>query len=231
MSRPGSRPWSIGGASGKGWTASRRSIAISLGVGLLLAAPRQRRNRSPGGATGCGDGSSCVVIRTSATASEVAARAFTLLEDESVNVLDDVRKTVRDPELDEALRALLEAPHHAIKVILTTRIPPSPLMQVQTPRQTHLLLDAVPHWGARPMEETRCSARPKTRSIAIRAYSKSITGFPTGTTSRFHTSPRGRLKILPSRSRDRPFQVSENSTSSHITMFRCKIPIPSARIS
>jgi len=38
LSRPGSRTWSIGGASGKGWTASRRSIAISLGVGLLLAA-------------------------------------------------------------------------------------------------------------------------------------------------------------------------------------------------
>jgi hypothetical protein len=38
LSRPGSRTWSIGGASGKGWTASGHSIVIGVGVGLLVAA-------------------------------------------------------------------------------------------------------------------------------------------------------------------------------------------------
>ena len=48
---------------------------------------------------------------------------------------------IRDPELDEALRALLTLPQHGIKVILTTRVTPSALRLLQPGRQTTIPLD------------------------------------------------------------------------------------------
>ncbi|MBM3129758.1 MAG: tetratricopeptide repeat protein [Chloroflexi bacterium] len=48
---------------------------------------------------------------------------------------------LRDAELDDALRALLNAPHHTVKIILTTRIAPRDLGFVQPGRQHRLNLD------------------------------------------------------------------------------------------
>jgi tetratricopeptide (TPR) repeat protein len=48
---------------------------------------------------------------------------------------------IHDGELDEALRALLDASQHGVKVIITTRIPPRALALVQPGRQRRLDLD------------------------------------------------------------------------------------------
>jgi len=71
-----------------------------------------------------------------------------VLLDNFENVMDPEMQGVRDAELDEALRALLGAPHHAVKVILTTRIAPRDLALVEPGRQAPLKLDtglASPH--------------------------------------------------------------------------------------
>jgi tetratricopeptide (TPR) repeat protein len=64
-----------------------------------------------------------------------------VLLDNFENVMDPETQEVRDAELDEALRALLSAPHHAVKVILTTRIAPRDLALVEPGRQARLELD------------------------------------------------------------------------------------------
>jgi len=71
-----------------------------------------------------------------------------VLLDNFENVIDPETQNVRDAELDEALRALLGAPHHAVKVILTTRIAPRDLALVEPGRQARRELDkglASPH--------------------------------------------------------------------------------------
>ena len=69
-----------------------------------------------------------------------------LLLDNFEDVIDSETFDIRDVELDEALRALLNLPHHAVKVILTTRLAPRALALVQPGRQTRLDLDeGLPH--------------------------------------------------------------------------------------
>ncbi len=63
-----------------------------------------------------------------------------VLLDNFESVVDD-ECCVKDAELDEALRALLRAPHHAVKIILTTRIAPHDLNLIEAGRQTMLHLD------------------------------------------------------------------------------------------
>ncbi|MBI5652119.1 MAG: TIR domain-containing protein [Chloroflexi bacterium] len=64
-----------------------------------------------------------------------------VLLDNFETVLDARDGDIADAELDEALRALLDAPHHAIKLILTTRVAPRDLQLAQPARQTYLPLD------------------------------------------------------------------------------------------
>jgi len=64
-----------------------------------------------------------------------------VLLDNLETVMDPETQGVRDAELDEALRALLGAPHHGVKVILTTRIAPRDLALVEPGRQARLELD------------------------------------------------------------------------------------------
>jgi len=64
-----------------------------------------------------------------------------VLLDNFENVVDSETHALRDDELDEALRALLAAPCHGVKVILTTRIGPRELALVQPGRQMRLELD------------------------------------------------------------------------------------------
>ncbi len=64
-----------------------------------------------------------------------------LLMDNFEDIVDPTTTAIRDPELSEALRAHLNAPHHGVKVIITTRLAPRDLMLVQPGRQARLELD------------------------------------------------------------------------------------------
>ncbi len=64
-----------------------------------------------------------------------------LLLDNFENIIDTETRNISSAEMDEALRAALNLPHHAVKVILTTRIAPRDLALVHPERQTRLDLD------------------------------------------------------------------------------------------
>jgi len=66
---------------------------------------------------------------------------FVVLLDNFEDMIDSETLAVKDAELDEALCALLNAPPHAVKVIVTTRIAPRELALVQPGRQARLELD------------------------------------------------------------------------------------------
>jgi tetratricopeptide (TPR) repeat protein len=63
------------------------------------------------------------------------------LLDNFEDVIDPETLAVRDAELGEALRALLNLPHHTVKVILTTRLAPQDLALTQPGRQRRVDLD------------------------------------------------------------------------------------------
>ncbi len=69
-----------------------------------------------------------------------AGRVVVLL-DNFESVVDSTACCITDAELDEALRALLNAPHHAVKLILTTRVAPHDLALVQPGRHATIHLD------------------------------------------------------------------------------------------
>ena len=64
-----------------------------------------------------------------------------MLLDNFEDLVDPATQAIHDAELDEALRALLNAGHHAVKVILTTRVAPRHLALIQPGRQCRLELD------------------------------------------------------------------------------------------
>jgi len=69
-----------------------------------------------------------------------AGRAVLLL-DNFEDLVDPETFKLRDTELDEALRALLNAPHHAVKAIITTRLAPRDLLLTQPSRQRRRDID------------------------------------------------------------------------------------------
>ena len=64
-----------------------------------------------------------------------------VLLDNFETALDAETTSVRDAELNDALRTLLNAPHHAVKVMLTTRIAPRDLGLFQPARHARINLD------------------------------------------------------------------------------------------
>jgi tetratricopeptide (TPR) repeat protein len=64
-----------------------------------------------------------------------------LLLDNFENLADAEKLTIKDGEMSDALNALLTAPQHAVKAILTTRIAPRDLALVEPGRQHPLDLD------------------------------------------------------------------------------------------
>ena len=64
-----------------------------------------------------------------------------LLLDNFENLIDAEKLTIKDGEMSDALNALLTAPQHAVKAILTTRIAPRDLALVEPGRQHPLDLD------------------------------------------------------------------------------------------
>jgi tetratricopeptide (TPR) repeat protein len=79
--------------------------------------------------------------KMSALLAAFPAGRVVLLLDNFEDVVDSEILGLRDAELEEALCALLTLPSHAIKVIITTRIAPRPLLLVQPARQMRLDLD------------------------------------------------------------------------------------------
>jgi tetratricopeptide (TPR) repeat protein len=69
-----------------------------------------------------------------------AGRTMVLL-DNLETVLDSESGEILEEELGEALVALLSVPHHGVKTIITTRVPPRALLLKQPGRQTRLDLD------------------------------------------------------------------------------------------
>lgn len=64
-----------------------------------------------------------------------------LLLDNFEDIIEPETQKIRDTELDEALRAILNLPQHAVKVIITTRITPRDVALLQPGRQALLNLD------------------------------------------------------------------------------------------
>ncbi|MCG3153475.1 MAG: Photosystem I assembly protein Ycf3 [bacterium] len=64
-----------------------------------------------------------------------------VLLDNFEDVVEAEALHLRDAELEEALTTLLQAPAHAVKVLITTRVAPRQLSLVQPARQTRLDLD------------------------------------------------------------------------------------------
>ncbi len=64
-----------------------------------------------------------------------------VLLDNFESVMDGETFAIRDAELDEALRALVNAPPHRVKVVITTRVAPRELLLAQPARTQRLNLD------------------------------------------------------------------------------------------
>jgi tetratricopeptide (TPR) repeat protein len=64
-----------------------------------------------------------------------------VLLDNFEDIVDAGTGAITDPALDEALRALLTAPDHGVKVLITTRVPPRELLLTQPVAQRRLNLD------------------------------------------------------------------------------------------
>lgn len=58
------------------------------------------------------------------------------------DAVDQESGRIREPELDQALRALLQLPPHGLKLLVTTRVAPRELAQLEPGRQRRLDLDA-----------------------------------------------------------------------------------------
>jgi tetratricopeptide (TPR) repeat protein len=64
-----------------------------------------------------------------------------VLLDNFEDVVDAETQAIKEGELDEALRAVLDAPSHGLKFIITTRVAPQALLRVQPGLQDSLELD------------------------------------------------------------------------------------------
>jgi len=63
------------------------------------------------------------------------------LLDNLEDLINPETQGLTDAELDEALRTVLNAPHHAVQAIVTTRISPRDLLLVRADRQMQIHLD------------------------------------------------------------------------------------------
>lgn len=73
--------------------------------------------------------------------SDANAGPVVVLLDNFEDVVDPEKLEARDAELDEVLRALLAAPHHAVTVVVTTRVVPRGLQFDHPERQRRVDLD------------------------------------------------------------------------------------------
>jgi len=73
---------------------------------------------------------------------EFRAEPVIVLLDNLENSIDQATCVLTQEDLKDALNALLEAPHHSIKVIITTRIPPKDLFLIHPERQQSLQMNS-----------------------------------------------------------------------------------------
>lgn len=80
-------------------------------------------------------------VKMEALLAQFSSGRTIVLLDNFEDVIDQQTFAIRDAELNEALHALLHAPQHAIKVILTSRVAPRALLLEQPGKQRRLDLD------------------------------------------------------------------------------------------
>lgn len=73
---------------------------------------------------------------------ELMTRPVVVLLDNLEDLIDPQTHAIADTELDAALRALLEAPPHPVKLLLTTRVAPREILLLHPERQMPVPLDA-----------------------------------------------------------------------------------------
>src|SRR6185369_8959265 len=82
-----------------------------------------------------------VTAQMQALLAEFPAGRTVVLLDNFEDVVDAETQTIKEAELDEALRAMLEAPPHGLKFIITTRVAPQSILRVQPGLQDSVELD------------------------------------------------------------------------------------------
>src|SRR5271166_373052 len=127
----------------------------------------------------------------------LSGRKIVLLDNFEDSV--DANAQIRSAELNEVLRGLLELPFYGLKVIITTRVAPVDLAEVEPGRQRRLDLDkGLPHpfaedalramdqevWPGCGMRPRRCSRKPGSEPGAIRARWRTCTAFSPPTATR-----------------------------------------------
>jgi tetratricopeptide (TPR) repeat protein len=89
-----------------------------------------------------------------------------VLLDNFEDLVDAETQAIKDGELDEALRAVLDAPPHGLKFILTTRVAPQALLRVQPGLQDSLELD---HGLKSPYAENVLKAMDASGTLGLNA--------------------------------------------------------------
>jgi tetratricopeptide (TPR) repeat protein len=87
------------------------------------------------------DGQQSVRSKVLAVLEEFQSRPVIILLDNLETIINAETRSLIQEDTRDALRAILEAPHHCVKVIITTRIPPLDLRLIQPERQQTLALD------------------------------------------------------------------------------------------
>jgi len=82
-----------------------------------------------------------VKAQMEALLAEFPSGRIVVLLDNFEDVVDAETQMIKEAELDEALRAMLEAPPHGVKFILTTRVAPQALLNVEPGLQDSVPLD------------------------------------------------------------------------------------------
>lgn len=88
------------------------------------------------------DGQRSVRFKMFSLLEEFRAEPVIVLLDNLENAIDPETCTFIEEDLRDALLALLEAPHHPVKIIITTRIPPRDILLIHPERQQTLHLDS-----------------------------------------------------------------------------------------
>ena len=87
------------------------------------------------------DGAESPASLAAALAEAFASGPVVVLVDNFDDIVDAASESITDSAMSQALRSLLEAPAHGLKVIVTTRVAPADLAPVQPARQWRLGLD------------------------------------------------------------------------------------------
>lgn len=82
-----------------------------------------------------------IAAKMQALLQDFPAGRYVVLLDSLDALLDPNTHGITDAELDEALRTLLTTKHHAIKVIITSQIPPRDVLLIEFARQARIDLD------------------------------------------------------------------------------------------